>query len=276
MKRARMLLVLLVVLLPAAARAFNCTSVTSPGVSINYQTGTLVTVQSVFAVTCTRAAGDPLTLTYSVKANDGLNTNNTKNRAKHASGATLEYDLYTSASCATQWKKNTTISDTITWPAGSTASMTKQTSYWACIVTGQTPSNSGLYADTVDLTVSYGNNGQLPGIVQVSLYAQPVCTVTSPPGNINLSYAAFGPQVAGSASIGVQCTSGMPYVLSTDVPEGVLNGLRYVLSLSAVNPNGTGAPQAHTISATLPAGQAGTCAVGSCSATRTHTLTISY
>ncbi|MEJ8838767.1 spore coat protein U domain-containing protein [Ramlibacter sp. AN1133] len=269
------LLALLV--LPGAARAaITCTSLASPGVSINYQPNTLATLQAVFAVTCTRNTGDPTSVSYSVKADNGGNPSGVNNKATHASGSTIRYDFFTASTCGTQWKGGMTVSDTITWPAGATGPITKQTSFWACIVSAQAAPSSGVYADSVGLTLTYGGNQTLPGTVAVNIYAPALCTVTSPPGNISLSYAAFGAQVAGSTTIGVNCTSGMPYTLGTDVPEGVLNGLRYVLSLSATAPNGIGAPQTHTVTATIPAGQAGTCPSGSCNATRTHTLTITY
>ena len=279
MKRLlRLLSAVAVILLPAAAQAaIACTSITSPGVTINYPPNTTLAVQSVFAVTCTRGTGDPLSVSYSVKADNGGYASGVNNKATYTpTGATLRYDLYTSSTCATQWKGNTAISDTITWPAGSTASITKQTSYWGCITTAQAAPSSGVYTDRVGLTLTYDNNLQLPGTLLVNIYAPAQCTVTTPPGNISLSYAAFGPQVSGSTSIGVNCTAGMPYTLATDVPEGVLNGVRYVLGLSTTSTSGTGAPQAHSISATAPGGQAGACASGSCNATRTHTLTISY
>jgi spore coat protein U-like protein len=275
--RVLLALAALLVIAPGARAAITCTSLTAPPISLNYVNNTTMTVQTAIAVTCNRgSAGDPLSVSYSVKADNGGNPTGINNRATHASGATVRYDFFTSASCATQWKGGTTVGDTITWSAGSTGSITKQTSYWLCVVTAQAATSSGLYSDSVALTLTYANNLTVSGSVPVSIFAPALCTITSPAGNINLSYTAFGPQVSGSTSIRVSCTTGMPYVLSTDVPEAVLNGLRYVLSLSAVNANGTGAAQTHSITATIPALQAGTCATGACNATRTHTLTISY
>lgn len=275
--RILLALAALLLLAPAARATITCTSITSPGVTLNYVNTTTVSVQTFFAVTCTRSStGDALSVSYAVKADNGGNPTGINNRATHAGGALLRYDFYTGASCGTQWKGNTSISDTIAWSAGSTGSITKQTSYWLCITTAQTPTSSGVYSDSVGLTLTYANNLTVAGSSAVAIFAPALCTVTTPPGNISLSYVAFGPQVAGSTSIGVTCTNGMPYVISSDVPEAVLNGLRYVFSPGTLSTNGSGGLQSHTITATVPSGQAGTCPAGNCNATRTHTLTITY
>lgn len=272
-----LLVALLALLLAPAHAAITCTSITSPGVSINYMNSTTASVQGTFTVSCTRSsAADPLSVNYGVRADNGGNPQGVNNRANHAGGATLRYDLYTGSTCGTQWKGNVEISDTISWPAGSTGTITKQTSYWGCITAAQTAAAAGLYADTVGLTLIYGNNQTVPGSVGVSIYAPALCTMITPAGDLVLPYVAFGAQVVRSTSFSVTCTIGMPYTISTDVPEAVLSGVRYVLGLSATSANGTGAPQSHSITATAPAGQAGACAAGACTATRTHTLTISY
>jgi spore coat protein U-like protein len=271
-----LLALLLALLLPAARAAITCTSVTAPAVAISYTSNTTTSVQSYFTVSCTRTStNDATSVSYDVYADNGQNPTGQNNRATLGT-ATLRYDVYTNASCGTQWKGNKAISDTITWTGGSTGTITRQTSYWTCIVTAQTPTSSGTYSDTIGLTLTYGNNVNVYGTVGVSLYAPALCTMTTPAGDLALNYTAFGPQVSQSTTFAVTCTSGMPYTISTDVTEEVLTGLRYVLSLSSSSSNGTGAAQSHSITATVPAGQAGTCASGSCSATRTHTLTITY
>jgi hypothetical protein len=127
----------------------------------------------------------------------------------------------------------------------------------------------------VGLRLTY-NNIVVTGSAPVSIFAPAVCRVTTSAGTINVAYAAFGIARTGSTTFALNCTAGMPYTIATDVSEGVLTGLRYVLSLSNPNPNGTGAPQVFTVTATFPAGQAGSCATASCNASRTHTLTVSY
>lgn len=264
---------------PSARAAITCTTISSPGVSINYVNNTTVSLQTFFNVTCTRSStSDPTSVSYSVTANNGTNPNGINNNATNSgSGATLRYDFYTTAGCGTQWKGNTAINDTITWASGSTTgAITRQTSFWTCIVSAQTATASGLYSDTVTLTATYGTNQTITGTVPVSIYAPALCTITAPPGSMVLNYVAFGAQKTVSTTYAVQCTSQMPYTMATDVTENVIAGIRYVLALSASAANGTGAAQTYTITATANGGQAGTCGGASCSGTRAHTLTISY
>jgi spore coat protein U-like protein len=267
--------VLLVLAMPAARAAITCTSITSPGVSIAYVNNSTTSVQTFFTVSCTRTSvNDPTSVSYDVTADNGTNPNGQNNRATLGT-ATLRYDVFTSAACNNTWKGLRKISDTITWPNGATGTLTRQTSFWGCMVTAQTAVNTGTYIDTVGLTLVY-NNTTLFGSAPVAIYAPALCTMVTPAGNLNLNYTAFGPQVSQSTSFAVNCTNAMPYTLATDVSEAVLAGLRYTLVLSATSANGTGAPQTHSVTATIPAGQAGTCGTAACNATRAHTLTITY
>jgi Spore Coat Protein U domain len=129
------------------------------------------------------------------------------------------------------------------------------------------------------------------------------------------NYTAFtGTALTGNTSISFECTRGFtarPTVSFDDgangtssattngtaTGEGVLSGLRYTLSVAAVNVSGTGGTNAtagvggtggsdgtpdtysYTINGTVPAGQAGTCATGgatNCAASHTRVLTITY
>lgn len=264
----------LLLALPAARAAITCTTITSPGVTIYYASNTTTSVQTYFTVSCTRTStSDPTSVSYSIFADNGDNASGQNNRARLGT-ATLRYDVYTNT-CSTLWKSFRAITDTITWPAGATGTITNQTSYWGCITTAQVPTAAGSYTDTLGFTLLY-SGGIVTGSAPITIYAPALCTMVTPAGNIALSYTAFGPQRSGSTSFSVTCTNGMPYTLSTDVSEGVLTGLRYLLTLSTTSSNGTGAPQTHSVTATIPAGQAGTCAAGSCNASQTHTLTITY
>lgn len=271
---------LLLMLLPAANAAITCTSITSPGVNINYVNGTTASVQTYFTVSCTRtSAGDPTSVSYDVTADNGLQPTGQNNNAI-LGGSLLRYDVFTNSSCGTSWKGSRKISDSISWGAGATGTVTKQTSFWGCIVSALTLSNSGNYTDSVGLTLVY-NNITLSGSVPVSIYAPALCTVSSAPGTISLNYQAFGPDGIGSTNFALTCTNGMPYTVATDVTESVVVGLRYTLSLSGIGlvgnaANGTGAAQSYTITATIPGGQAGTCTGSLCAGSNTHTLTVTY
>ena len=66
--------------------------------------------------------------------------------------------------------------------------------------------------------------------------------------------------------------------MALDSTAGVIAGLNYNLALSAVGGTSGGIEQLYSITAKIPAGQAGSCAAGGCAAgqSRTHTLIISY
>jgi spore coat protein U-like protein len=261
---------------PFAQAAITCT-IASPGVSLNYVNNTTTNVQTFFSVSCTRTStSDPGNVNYDVLADNGGNPNGQNNRAV-LGGTFLRYDVFTSSACNTTWKGNRKISDSISWSNNATGTITKQTSFWGCIITAQTVTNSGTYTDTVGVQMTYGANSTVTtGIVPVAIFAPALCTMTTPPSNLQLTYAAFGALVSKNTTFAVTCTNGMPYTITTDVPEGVITGLRYLLSLSAIAATGSGAAQSYTVTATIPGGQAGSCATGVCNATNTHTLTISY
>lgn len=262
--------------LPAVHAAITCTTISSPGVTIYYTSNTTTSVQTYFTVSCTRTSpSDPASVTYDVTADNGGKKGPAGTNQAQLGPALIKYDFFEDAACSITWGGRGKISDTITWTGSATGTISKQTSYWGCINKQQTPTSSGDYTDTVNLTMKY--NGQtVLGIAPVDIYAPVNCTLSSPAGNISLVYSAFGPQKTGSTSFGVTCTNGMPYTVATDVTEAVLVGLRYTLTLSATSANGTGAPQTFTVTATIPGGQAGSCPSGTCTGTNTHTLTISY
>ncbi|NNU44523.1 spore coat protein U domain-containing protein [Ramlibacter montanisoli] len=208
----RLLFALLMLLaLPGARAAITCT-IGTPGVSINYVNGTTMSVQTYFTVSCTRTStGDPNNVNYDVQADNGLYPNGQNNNAKLGT-ATLRYDVFTSAACNNTWKGNRKISDSISWTGNATGTITKQTAYWACIVTPATATTAGTYTDSVGLTMTYGAASSVAlGTMSVAIYAPALCTMVTPAANLNLTYAAFGPQVSQSTSFAVTCTSGMPY-----------------------------------------------------------------
>jgi spore coat protein U-like protein len=261
----------------AAHAAITCTSITSPGASFNYVNNTTMTAQTFFTVSCTRTStGDPVSISYDVTANNGTSPSGQNNRATHSGGAQLRYDFFVNSSCGTSWKGTRKISDVIDWgSSATTGTITKQTSYWACITTSQTAAASGLYADTVSLTLTYGVTTVL-GAAPVAIYAPASCTLTSFAGNLVLNYTAFSALMSRTTTVGFTCTIGMPYTVATDVQEAVLAGVRYQLSITDPSSTGTGSNFTHTITATVPGGQAGACGTGSCTGTRVHTVTVTY
>lgn len=288
MKRAALQILLgLALLWPAAwAQAFVC-NISSAGFSTNYDpnAATQTIVQTQFTVTCTRQTGDPLSLTYSVGVDNGLYFSAGNNRAKLTTGANyLTYDLYSSSLCSTLWKTNPKAQRL---PVPGTGTMTFSgflptsvvTNYWGCIPAGQTGHPAGTYTDSVPMTLyDRDTNSAIAPVtpLQATINTSAVCNISTPPGTITFNYTSFGPAINPATSFGATCTSGLPYTISLDSTSGTLLGLNYSLALSASSSTGTGLAQTHTITGTMAAGQSGTCASGSCSATQVHTLLISY
>ena len=263
--------------------AITCTSITSTGYATSF-TGTVPPnniIQASFTVTCNRnLAGDPTTLSYTVGADNGLNAGGGFNQA--ALGASrLQYDLYKDAACGVRWKiaGGNRIADTMTL-SGTTAT-SKQSNYWGCITTSQTLP-AGVYSDTVTMTLSVGG---LTNTFPVNISTPSVCTITTAPGTLSFTYTAFGAAQIANTLFRPNCTIYLPYSMALSATSGVVSGLNYSLGLNAMinsggsSPlasTGTGAAQTFYINGNMAAGQAGTCATGTCSATNTHTLTITY
>jgi len=101
------------------------------------------------------------------------------------------------------------------------------------------------------------------------------CTVTTP-GNVTLNYTSLGAAANASSAFAVTCTNLLPYTMATDVIGGTVIGLNYTLATSAAGGTGNGIAQGYTVDAGITAGQPGDCALGTCSSTTVHTLTVSY
>ncbi len=121
------------------------------------------------------------------------------------------------------------------------------------------------------------------GNFNVNITLTSVCQVTST-ADINFTYSSF--QVGASAGTGgafsVQCTNSLPYTIALDqtsVTDDAVN-LAYTLGLSAAGGTGNGAAQAYSVTGSMAAAQAGTCATASCTnaaaTNKQRTLTITY
>lgn len=272
----RWLLLALLLLCGTQARAVTCTQVASTGIQETYFNRTALVVQGTFTVTCSRTAGEFLTFTaYQVGVNNGVNPQNQNNRVR-LGNRRIQYELYRDSACTQPWTSSNQITDAMTWTGGSSGPQTKQYSYWLCIPSLNVAGAGGTYTDTVTMTLTYLGGNAITGTIPIQIYAPANCTFISSPTAITIDYVAFGPARTASRNFSVQCTSGMPYTLSTNVSEGVLVNLRYILSLSTSTATGTGNPQTHSVTVTVPAGQAGTCTAGTCTATQAHTITVSY
>jgi spore coat protein U-like protein len=128
----------------------------------------------------------------------------------------------------------------------------------------------------------------------VNITLNSACKISTTPGAVSFTYNAFqgSAATATGTSVGVTCTSSLPYSASLATAPG--NGynvtdnatnLAYTLTLNGsaadlTGQTGSGAEQTIAIAGTMAAGQAGTCGSGSCtnatSTNLTQTLTISY
>ena len=280
-----LLLVALSLLGTGASAAITC-SVASSGFSTAYNPtlpGSTIT-QSSSTVTCNRALGtDPTSVSYTISVDNGQNALGINNRAVR-SGAYIRYDVYLDSACGTQWKGASTIGGSIAFTT--TGPVSKVHNYWGCVGAGQTGLAAGTYSDLVTMTLSYGPNPQSTYLASfpVNIATPSTCGVSPTPGTVAFgTYVAFGPALAGTTSFGATCTNYLPYTVAIAPTSGTIAGLSYTLLLNlsgltgtTLSVTGNGVQQNFTIDGTMAAGQAGTCATGTCSGTVAHTLTLTY
>lgn len=268
----------------AAEAAITCT-VTSSGWATAYVPSNPTTniTQSSFDVTCQRnAGGDPTTINFSVAVDNGIHRTGGQNRARlGATGNYINYENYRDGTCAAIWGAITSQRITGSMTLSGLTPSTVTLPFWGCVGAGQTGKPAGTYTDTVTMTLRNTATGTTldTGTFPVSIYTPAVCNVTTAPGTVSFTYSAFqaSPAVA-STPFGVTCTNLLPYTMALDATVGVIQGLQYSISLSAAGATGNGLEQGHSVNGTMPAGQAGTCATGTCTPAvpNTHTVTITY
>ena len=100
-----------------------------------------------------------------------------------------------------------------------------------------------------------------------------------------LVYNAFSASAVSAYSpFAVSCTQGTSYGITLDASSAVLLGLKYDLLLVAAasdtalaaSLSGTGFAQSYRVKGSIVAGQAGSCATGTCTASATRAMTITY
>lgn len=265
-----------------AAAAITC-NISSSGFSATYGTtlpAAAAVEQASYTISCNRnLPSDPLTTTYTVFADNGLNVA-APNGNQGSSGANfLRYDVYRSNSCNLQWRSTAATRlpvtvGTITMTGLATTTVTEN--YWGCI-NANIKKPAGTYIDTVTMTPAYsagviGGTSTFP----VTIVVPPTCTITTGSGALALNYNAFQSlATVATSSLGVTCSNNLPYTMAVSPAIGVLSGVQYALSLPAGN-TGNGNERTHVITGTAPANQAGSCSVGPCTETQLTTVTISY
>lgn len=268
-----------------AQAVVTCAAPTSAGFSTAYASNGVVpnVTQTSVDVTCTRTvAGDP-TVVY-LRANNSNHCAGGGNNEATFGGSCIQYEVYKVSSCTGAiWTNNAAGSIPVTFSTVGTQTVTVPV--WACItVANQTPAaGAGTYLDTVTTSVrdstGPGSVTYSSGTFSGSITYPATCLITSIQNVAFGTYVAFrATPLVVPASIVLNCTSRLPYTMALDATTGVLNnGLYYSLALSTASSRGTGPGQTHTVTGTMPANQAGTCATGSCVATpQTRTLTVTY
>lgn len=277
--RHQLILFMLVGALGVAAQTAHAViscNISSPGFFTVYDSTVAVPNDTTSSVTinCSRALADASTLTYNLNANNGLSPTGQINQAKLLT--LIKYNEYQDAAFSVLWgpsppAKNA-ISGTINFGTGTTASVTIP--FYIRIAAGQAAA-AGNYTDTVTMILAYGTATAL-ATHAVLISTVPQCQISSPPGNIMFTYTAFQPAVAvASTTFAARCTTALPYTMSLDADTPMLD-LAYSLLLPITTGTGTGLPQIYTISGTIPANQAGTCATATCTATAARTLLITF
>ena len=225
-----------------------------------------------FTMTCTRSVvGDSTSQSFTVDADNGLNKAGRQNQAAFG-GSLIFYALYTDGSCSTPWTRKNPIAGTVIFSSANDFAPKSQTlPYWGCIPAQQNVP-AGTYTDTVTMTPSVGTIATFP----VSIITPSSCSITIPAGNLTFNYTSFGLASSPIKPFSANCTANLPYTMALDATAGTSLGLNYTLSLSASSAIGTGVAQNYTIDGSMPAGQTGTCATGSCTASVSRTITITY
>ncbi|MBX3589209.1 MAG: spore coat protein U domain-containing protein [Ramlibacter sp.] len=273
--------------------AYDCNvSVTSVGVlyttsPVNQDANGTVTL------TCTRASGDANSLTYRIKADNGLNPNGTQRRVRRGATANrLDYFLRRgtavggAASCgnSSNWAapvngNGSVMRDTLAFGASLTASATW--GYCIRVRGNQGSPTAGSYTDTVQVFAQYPgtNAGALTSSASLN-YTVGVsnqCVFNTFPNSLVFNYTSFSatPQVA-SQAFDLRCSNSLPWSLAVSPASNTLLGLAYTLGLSPASGTGTGNDQTITLTGTLPGNQSGSCASATCSASQPHVVTVTY
>ena len=245
--------------------------------------GNTVTTGS-YTVSCSRLATDPATFSWSLGASNGTHPggggqNQVQLGASNADR--YDYELYrtTPYNNGNRWQNNnaTRFTGTINFGVSLIAS---QTGGFDLVLPGpQAVQPAGTYTDIVTVTL---RNASTNMVIDTNAFTVTIptianCTLTGPPANINLPYTSFQPApAAASVNFNINCTTSMPYTMALDATSGTLVGLNYTLALSQTAATGTGVNQTFSINGSIAAGQSGTCATASCSASDIRTLTITY
>jgi spore coat protein U-like protein len=241
-------------------------------------------------VTCVRTGGvGNNNFTATVTPNHGLYFSGTQNKGANGTDR-VNYDLYTDATCTTLWT-----SSVLNFTAPPAGGQTRTATYYGCVPSAQPlRPPAAVYTDTVSLALTTSRPQSVPAgtpkTFAVNITVPAICTISPVPGTVAFgTYVAFGSALTTNTTFGMTCNQTLTYGLDIGATAGGVvggNSLYYTLGLSTTssggsNPlngrTGNGLVQTYYINGTMPAGQAGTCAAGTCAnQTETRTLTVTY
>jgi hypothetical protein len=261
--------------------AVTCSvSVTSVTASYNPSITTDTVVTGSFTVSCTRLAGDPNTYNWALGADDGQQPSGQTNRA-FLNGNSYLYEVFRNPpyNNGNRWRdvNGRRILGTLNF--GGQLSASQNGAFDLRITAPQTGQPAGTYTDIMIATLRDASTLTMlsQSTFNVTVITGTICTLLSPPGNVNFTYTSFqGAAASAGTTFGVSCTVLTPYTMALDATSGTLLGLSYSLSLSQASATGNGGTQSYAINGSIAGGQVGTCSTASCSASQTRTLTITY
>jgi spore coat protein U-like protein len=155
-----------------------------------------------------------------------------------------------------------------------------------------------LTATAVAAALAAGNAdaaGSTSGQFNVNVTLTSGCTLQAV-APVTFAYIALqgAPATSGGGTFTVTCTTSLPYTFGLQSGNGAATppggasisvlddavNLNYTLNLNAAGGTGNGATQGYSVTGTMAASQAGTCALASCTngaaTNKTHTLIVNY
>ena len=282
MKLSILKLTALSILLSAAsAKAAITCSLSVSNINQIYNPASTVHNDSTGSITlnCTRGLSDATSTSYWIGINQGESAPQ-RRLIRQGSNQTLNYSIFRNSGYNQTWN-DTGGGATGTLSFGSSTTTTASTSipYYFRITRQQTGKPAGIYDDTATVTMRFTQSGSTQATATLTPVATILgsCSFSTAPGPIVLNYVSFSNSpVINSTNFSVNCSSGTPYTLALNTTSGTVLGLSYSVGLNASNAIGNGSAQSYTVTGSIAANQSGNCSTASCSATRAHTITLTY
>lgn len=278
-----------------AKAAITCT-LAATSVNLNYTNNqaTNANASGTITLNCTRLSTDPTSTTYWVGIDFGSRTGTPRRVFRHGGGTTnanrLDVNIYKNGT-TTDWTNTGGGRVNGTLPFGAALNASATLTYDFRVPAWQTGNNAGIFDEIFTANLQLTTAGP---VVATASFTPTVSIITQcfvgqvaagnpapgaiSPSTLTLNYTSFAlaPQTA-TMNFTVDCTRGTSYTLALSQTSGTLLGLNYTLGLSSAGATGDGLAQPYTVTGTIAAGQAGTCATSSCTATQTGvTVTITY